>query len=129
MRQIRKAVNKLGPNKAPGPDEITNRVLKKTLSIIEHYLQTLMQASINLGHYPEPFKHIITVVLRKSAKWDYTAVKVYRPIALEKILGKILESVMAEIISYLMETHELLAAEHYGGRSGRSAEDALMIDC
>ena len=44
IRQIREAVNKLAPDKAPGPDGITNRVLKNTLPVIEHYLQALMQA-------------------------------------------------------------------------------------
>ena len=34
---------------------------------------------------------------------------------------------MADLISYLTETHELLPSHHYGGRPGRSAEDAMMI--
>ena len=35
IRQIREAVNRLASEKAPGPDEISNRVLKNTLPIIE----------------------------------------------------------------------------------------------
>src|SRR5690348_14302946 len=61
IRQIREAVDKLAPNKAPGPDEIANRVLKETLPIIEQHLQVLMQASLDLGHFPKPFKHTMTV--------------------------------------------------------------------
>ena len=38
IRQIQEAVNRLSPDKAPGPDEISNRVLKNTLPIIEHHL-------------------------------------------------------------------------------------------
>src|SRR5436309_10639433 len=38
-----------------------------------------------------------------------------------------MESVIAEVMSYLTETHELLPAHHYGGRPGRSAEDAMMV--
>ena len=67
------------------------------------------------------------MVLRKPGKPDYTVTKAYRPIALENTLGKVLESVMADTISYLTETYELLPAHHYGGRPGRSAEDAMMI--
>jgi len=66
-----------------------------------------MQASIRLGHFPKPFKHTTTVVLRKPSKPDYTKVKAYRPIALENTLGKIMESIMAENLSYITETHEL----------------------
>jgi len=127
IRQIRNAVEKLAPEKAPRPDEIANIVIQKTLPLIEQHLQALMQASIDLGHFPKPFKQTNTVVLRKPGKPDYTVTKAYRPIALENTLGKVLESVMADIISYLTETYELLPAHHYGGRPGRSAEDAMMI--
>ena len=127
IRQIRNAVEKLASEKAPGPDEIANIVIKKTLPLIEQHLQALMQASIDLGHFPKPFKQTNTVVLRKPGKPDYTVTKAYRPIALENTLGKVLESVMADTISYLTETYELLPAHHYGGRPGRSAEDAMMI--
>ena len=126
-RQIRQAINQLASDKAPGPDEIPNRVLKHALPTIESHLQTLMQASINQGHFPKPFKTTITVVLRKPGKPDYTKTKAYRPIALENTLGKVMESVMTNIMSYLTETHELLPTQHYGGRPGRSAEDAMMI--
>ena len=34
---------------------------------------------------------------------------------------------MATVISYLTEAHGLLPVQHFGGRSGRSAEDAMMI--
>ena len=101
-------INKLPPDKAPGPDEITNRVLKNMLSITENCLQVLVQASINLGHFPRPFKHTSMIVLWKPGKPDYTKVKVYRPIALENIQGKVMESVIAEVLSYLMEAYELL---------------------
>ena len=127
IRQIREAINNLAPDKTPGPDEITNRVLKNALPIIEHHLKALMQASLNLGHFPRTFKQTITVVLRKPNKPDYTKVKAYRPVALECTLGKVMESIISEIISYLTETHELLPAQHFGGRPGRSAEDAMII--
>jgi len=127
LRQIREAVNRLALDKAPGPDEISNRVLKNTLPVTENHLRALMQASLRLGYYPKPFKHTTTVVLRKPSRPDYTKVKAYRPIALENTLGKVMESVITETISYLSETHELLPLHHYGGRPGRSAEDAMMI--
>lgn len=126
VRQVREAVAKLTPDKAPGPDEITNRVLKNTLPIIESHIQVLMQASLRLGHFPKPFKHTSTIVLRKPSKPDYTKAKAYRPIALESTLGKVMESIMTDLMSYLTETYQLLPEQHYGGRPGRSAEDATM---
>jgi retron-type reverse transcriptase len=124
--QIEKAVKKTSPRKAPGPDEISNRVIKETLSTTIDHLLTLMQASLNISHFPTSFKHTTTVILRKPGKSDYTKPKAYRPIALESTLGKIMESVIADVLSYLTETYELLPAYHYGGRPGHSAEDAMM---
>ena len=38
MRQIRETLKKQAPDKAPGPDEITNRVLTNALPAIECHL-------------------------------------------------------------------------------------------
>ena len=38
-----------------------------------------------------------------------------------------MESIIADIISYLTEANDLLPPHHYGGRPGRSAEDAMMV--
>src|SRR6266496_1243388 len=105
MRQLQNAVEKLSPNKAPGPDEVSNLVLKNTFEITQHHLLAMAKASVQLGHFPAPFKRTITLALRKPAKPDYTKPNAYRPIALENTLGKILESVMAETLSYLVEMH------------------------
>ena len=127
LEQIRRAVRKTAPNKAPGPDGITNKVLKQAMPKIEKRLQCILQASVNLSYFPKALKQTTTVVLRKPGKPDYTKAKAYRPITLESTIGKVFESVMAEMLSYLTETNELLPAHHYGGRPGRSTEDALMI--
>src|SRR5205814_10595990 len=113
MRQIYETVHKLNPDKAPGPDEISNKVIKKALSTIEIHLQTLMQASINDGHFLKPFKNTNTVVLRKPGKPDYSKAKAYPLIAFENTLDEVLESIMADVMSYLTEKYELLHAHHY----------------
>ena len=127
MQQLARAIEKLSPDKAPGPDGITNRILKKNFKILQHHLLALVQATINVDHFPTPLKETTTIILRKPHKPDYTRPNAYRPIALESTLGKILESIVAELISYLTETYDLLPPEHFGGRPGRTAEDAMII--
>ena len=126
IEQIQTAIRKTSPKKTPGPDRISNRVLQKALPLIECHLQTLMQATLNLGYFPKSLKTSTTIVLRKPTKRDYTKAKAYRPIALENTLGKILESIIATTISYLTETHNLLPEGHYGARPGRNTEDAML---
>jgi hypothetical protein len=66
-------------------------------------------------------------MLRKPDKSDYTKAKVYRSIALENTINKIMKSVIAEITSYLTEMHELLSPHHYGEHPRKNTEDAMMI--
>lgn len=82
LQQIRNAVNKAAPNKAPGPDKITNLVLQHALPDIEQHLRAIMPASLNLGYFPAVFKESLQLYW-KPAKADYTISKAYRPIALK----------------------------------------------
>ena len=125
--QVKRAIERLAPNKAPGPDEIPNHILKRCLSALQPHILTLAQQSLKTGHFPQPFKETITLVLRKPNKPNYTKPNAYRPIALESTIGKILESIMADHISYLCETFNLLPKHHFGGRPGRTTEDAMLI--
>ena len=63
IEQIQVAVRKAAPKKAPGPDRIPNKVIQKALPYIEHHLQTLMQASLDMGYFPKAFRTSTTVVL------------------------------------------------------------------
>ena len=126
-QQLERAVGKLAPDKAPGPDEITNRILKKNFNVLQTHLLALAQACLDMGYFPSTFKKTLTVVLRKPNKPDYTKPNAYRPIALECTIGKILESITTELLSYVIETHDLLPANHFGARPQRTTEDAMMV--
>lgn len=67
------------------------------------------------------------VVLRKPGKPDYSVPGAYRPISLLNTLGKLLEAVMTRRLSYLAEKHSLLPNSQFGGRPGRTAEQALLV--
>ena len=75
---------------------------KKTFDVTHRHLQALIQTSINTAHFPTPFKTITTVVLRKTSQPGL------HPIAPENILGKLIESVMTELLSYAVEEHQLI---------------------
>lgn len=126
-QQLRRVIRKLSPNKAPGPDGIINKVLKDNIETLEPHLMTLIQASLDTGHFPKPLKKTITVVLRKPLKPDYTKPNAYQPIALENTIGKVIESIITELISYLIKTRGLLPANHFGGRPQRTTTDAMTV--
>jgi Reverse transcriptase (RNA-dependent DNA polymerase) len=65
------------------------------------------------------------VVLRKPGKPSYEVPKAHWPIAFLCTMAKVLMAIIAEDISYLVESNSLLLKSHYGGRPGRMTTDAV----
>lgn len=127
LNEITQAIRRAAPNKAPGVDGITNKILHQTLDILLPSLHRLFNACLHLGYCPTHFREAVTVVLRKPGKDDYTQPKAYRPIALLNTLGKALESIVASRLTYLADTHQLLPSRHTGGRKLASTDHALHL--
>jgi hypothetical protein len=76
---------------------------------------------------PKQWKVAKIIQLEKLNKDDYTLAKAWGPISLLLTLGKLLEAVVAERISFVVETYGLLPANHFSARKQRSAEQALLL--
>ena len=86
-----------------------------------------MLASLKIEHFLKSFKQMIIMILRKSNKSDYIKVKIYRLIAFENIINKIMKSIITKIINYLIKIHELLSSYHYEKHSNKSIKDTIII--
>jgi ribonuclease HI len=127
LEEIRHAIWRANPKKAPGEDEITFKVWRELWPVVGEWLLALFQASIRLSHLPRSWRTAKIVALRKPGKRDYTAPKAYRPISLLPTISKILETIVARRLSYLAEQYHLLPDNHLGGRPRRSAEQAVDV--
>eukprot|EP00136_Aspergillus_niger_P005212 XP_001395701.2 reverse transcriptase [Aspergillus niger CBS 513.88] len=112
---------------APGRDGIPTLVWKHLWTYLKDIITMIFTKSVDLGHHPRQWRQARIVVLRKPGKPDYSAPGAYRPISLLNTLGKVLEAVMARRLSYWAEKHGLLPDTQYGGRPGRSTEQALLV--
>ena len=124
--QVQTHIAKLSPYKAHGPDGIPNVVLQRCVDILSGRLTNIFRAVMNLNTYYDPWREFTTVVLRKPGKPSYEIPKAYRPIALISTTAKVLSSIVAEHLSQVVETHQLLPKNHFGGRPGRSTADAVQ---
>lgn len=102
-------------------------VWKKTWDHISATITKIFEASLRLGHHPRKWKIASIFVLRKPGKADYSEPGAYRPISLLNTLGKLLDSVIARRLSYYVENYRLLPETQFGGRPGRTTEQALLI--
>lgn len=128
-KEIKNAIHRSAPNKAPGPDGVSNLALEHAIRIpaVLAFLATLFNACLRLRYCPRLFRGSTTVVIRKPGKPDYTTPKAYRPITLLCTLGKALEPLIATRLSLLVEEYRLLPETHIGGRGGPSCDHALHL--
>jgi hypothetical protein len=125
-QQVRRQIRRLKPNKAPGPDGITNLVIKECEDILAPILRDILQACLDLEISPDKALELTTAVIRKPGRTDYTQAKSYRPIALLNTLTKVMSAVIANALSYIAERYQLLPQRHFRGRPGRTTTDALQ---
>ncbi len=126
QKEIFQTGNSLHTNKAPGPDQIPNEVIKVIMPEITGHLEQIFNDSLSISYYPAHFRKSVIVILRKlGGNRDYTNPKNDRHISLLNTIGKIMEAIIAARISYMATTHELLPTTHFGGRSGSCIETAI----
>ncbi|KAL8290310.1 hypothetical protein RQP46_002568 [Phenoliferia psychrophenolica] len=125
--ECRNAIFGAEPHAAQGPDKIPPSVLQALWPAIEAQVCSIYRACLRLGYHPTCWKEALALALRKNNKPDYSLPNAYRPIALLCCLGKGLEKLVATRLGYLAEFAGLLPPEHFGGRPGRSCEDALHV--
>lgn len=126
-QEITKTLQRMKKRTAPGEDGIPTLVWFQIWPYISSIVTSIFTASIDLGHYPQRWKAAKIVVLRKPGKSDYTSPSAYRPISLLNTLGKLLEAVVARRLSYYAEKYKLLPDTQFGGRPGRTTEQALLV--
>ena len=125
--EVREAIRLSAGDKAPGPDQTPNKILKIIVDAISRPLQELFNACLRLQHCPQHFKHSTTVVIPNPGKPSYRETKAYRPIALMNTIGKVLDSIVARRMQYYAEHHQLLPRNHTGGRKATSSGHALHL--
>ena len=100
--------------KAPGEDGLPAIVWKELWHVVKYHVLALFRASLEDGSLPSQWRRAKIIPLKKPGKEDYTIAKAWRPISLLATLGKVLEAVIVELISYVAETYGLLPTNHFG---------------
>ena len=81
---------------------------------------------MEIGYHPKAWRVCTGVILKKPNRPDYILFKAYRIISLENCLGKIIEKLMANRLSYWGQTSDLLDQSQIGGRKNYSTLDGII---
>lgn len=87
--------------KAPGPDQIPNKIMKVIIPKISDHLVHIFNNSLSIRYYYLHFKESIIIILRKQeGVRDHTNLKSYWPISLLNTYRKMIEVVLATRINF-----------------------------
>ena len=124
--EVREALFNASTKTAPGYSQTTYKVLRWAWSDADDYFVNLMRKCLNNGYHPKEWRRAIAVALRKPRKPDYSQPRAYRLIQLLECSGKILESIVAKRLAYLVGRHNLVPGNQFGGRTHSSTSDATL---
>ena len=110
--EVFKILNTLNINKATGPDQIGNRILKESSRVLAEPLSKLFNICIRSGIFPSSWKRAHVIPLHKSG--DLTLCNNYRPISLLSSVSKVFETVIFKHINQFLKVHNLLSEKQSG---------------
>ena len=117
-------INSLQPNKAPGFDEVSNKVLKLSSHFIVKPLTHIINLSFLNGVFPDNLK--IAKIIPLYKKGDKFLGSNYRPISLLPAFHKILEKIMKNRLYDFLSDNNILYEFQFGFRKNRSTNLALL---
>ena len=124
MQEIKIALRQIKKSSSPGQDKIHYDILK-------HLHQKALQVLLDLynliwesGKIPADWKHSIVIPIYKPDK-PKSDPKSYRPIALTSFLCKLMEKLIANRLTWYLESNNLLNNRQSGFRKNRSTLDQL----
>lgn len=120
----RVALQDLTGRSAPGPDGITNKMLRNLDEGSIAFLTREINKQWKEGSFPEEWKLATTVLIPKPGK--AIGIDNLRPISLTSCLGKVAEHVILNRLTRYVEGKGVLPHSMIGFRPGLSTQDAMI---
>jgi hypothetical protein len=121
---VLKLLEELNPNKAPGPDGVSGKILKTMASEIAPILTIIFRQSMETGNLPDDWKKANIAPIFK--KGDRSNPANYRPVSLTSIACKMLEHIVASNVLEHLNCNNILVDQQHGFRAKRSCESQLI---
>lgn len=109
---------------AAGIDGVSTAAVKSIKDTIVAPLTHIINLSISSGTFPHDWKLALVTPIHKSG--NKKCPENYRPISLLGVFSKVLEKIVNKQLIRYLESNELLSAEQFGFRQGKSTEDAVL---
>lgn len=117
--EVREIVKFLNSRKAPGPDNISNRIIRRFPDNIIKILTRIFNDCLRLSYFPSKWKLGKITAIPKPGK-DPTDPKNFRPITLLSNMGKIFEKIILSRLKTFEESTSLFIPNQFGFRDSHS---------
>ena len=123
--KLKQAIAKCNNSSAPRPDKLSWQHLKIIIRQDKCLINIINIANIyiNLGHWPDYFKYLSTIIIPKPNKLSYDHAKMFHPIILLNMLGKLIEKVIAKRIQFTVTKNNFIHPCQLGGLKSKSTTD------
>lgn len=122
--ELVRQLQRLKLKKTPGPDGISNEMLRHLGPVSRAALLLVINTSWRSGEVPSEWRRATICPIPKAGK-DKKKVSSYRPVALTSHLAKLAERLILARLNHVAAARELIPPEQVGFREGRSVEDHL----
>ena len=117
--ELNQIIKKLWPSKAPGPDQITARMIQELPSSGQQTLLQLYNAMLRLEYWPTTLKQARVIMILKPGK-RANEVTSYRSISLLAIISKIFEKLLLQRILNDTKSQDWILSHRFGFRKAHS---------
>ena len=124
MKELDDSLKVLKPKQAPGSDKISNDMLIHLGPLEKKKQLQIFNASWKSGKIPIIWKKAIMIPILKHGK-PRNQVDSYRPISLTSCACKLMERIINNRLTWILESENLLVDEQAGFRKNRSTEDQI----
>ena len=119
VEQTKKFIMKLKSKKSAGTDGISINLIKKVIDYVKDHIHRLLVLSITSGKFPEVLKEVVLTPVFKKGKKPNEAAS-YRPVALAKSFGRILDAFVNKEITNALNKMGILQDSVHGYRKNHS---------
>ena len=125
LDELRRAIRGAKQHSTPGDDRISYEMLQHLSKHSSKSLLNMYNRAWTNGTIPQAWRHSITVPILKAGK-DQSNISSYRPISLTSTIGKVMERLVTNRLTYYVEKQDLLTNVQTGFRKGKSTIDQVI---
>jgi len=123
-QEVLSAIKRLQKGKSPGPDSITNNLIKGGEEVMSLLLHTLYTAVCQWSTTPAQWRKALVKPIYKGKKKEILDPSIYRGIALSSALAKSFESVVDRRLDTFTKMNDTCTLAQYGSKTDHATIDA-----